>query len=85
LRTQASAEPALPADVSAFIENRDLCDHFRGEAPYDEERRQFIENSITELCTGTDAWLAALKLKYFGNALVQSALAGYEVDIEAGR
>lgn len=78
------AARALPADVQAFVEQRDICDHFRGEYPYDEERRQFLGKNITVLCTGTDARLAALKQKYLGSEAVQSALSGYEVDIEAG-
>jgi hypothetical protein len=36
------ADPAVPADVAKFKDRRDLCDHFRGEEPYDEERRAFL-------------------------------------------
>lgn len=81
----AQVESPLPADVQAFVEQRDLCDHFRGEEPYDEERRLFLEQNMIELCTGSDGQLAALKQKYRGNEAVQSALAGYEVDIETGQ
>lgn len=88
LSGMAYAEPekqALPADVLAFIERRDMCDHFRGEEPYDEERRAFLEQNMTELCTGSDRSLAELKAKYRGNEPVEAALGGYEVDIETGQ
>ncbi len=75
----------LPSDIAAFVEERDLCDHFRGEEPYDEERRQFLEKNIVELCTGTDARLSSLKKKYHGNQSVLTLLAEYEVDIEPSR
>ncbi len=71
-----------PADVAAFIEQRDLCDHFRGEEPYNEERRKFLERNIVELCTGTDSKLANLKEKYRGKAAVIKRLSEYEEDIE---
>lgn len=77
--------PPLPAEVTAFVEQRDLCDHFRGEDPYDEERRQFLDRNIVELCTGTDEKLAVLKRKYQDNEAVRSALAGYEINIEMDR
>lgn len=88
LSGMAFAEPErepLPADVLAFIEQRDMCDHFRGEEPYDEERRVFLEQNMIELCTGSDRKLAELKAKYLGNDTVRAALAGYEVDIETGQ
>ncbi|MFC7409209.1 hypothetical protein [Hydrogenophaga atypica] len=88
LSAMAFAEPEkepLPADVLAFIKQSDMCDHFRGEEPYDEERRMFLEQNMTELCTGSDRRLAELKAKYLGNDSVQAALAGYEVDIETAQ
>lgn len=74
---------SLPTDVSSFVEKRDLCDHFRGEDPYDEERRAFLEKNMLKLCTGTDAALAKLKSKYINNKLVTSKLNQYEEKIEA--
>ena len=71
-----------PADVATFIEQRDLCDHFRGEEPYDEERRKFLEKNIVELCTGTDSKLANLKEKFRGNSAIIERLSLYEEDIE---
>ncbi len=78
------AEPQqdLPSDVSAFVEKRDLCDHFRGEEPYDEERREFLIKNIIKLCTGTDKELANLKEKYKDNNTITEKMSTYEEDIE---
>ncbi len=77
-------EPAatFPQDVASYIERRNLCDHFRGEDPYDEERRAFLEKNILELCTGTDRQLAALKQKYSSNCAIMAKLEQYEPEIE---
>lgn len=72
----------LPADVRAFMERRDGCDHFRGEEPYDPAREAEIAAKATKLCTGTDAELARLKRIYAHNPAVKHALAGYESSIE---
>lgn len=76
------ARTVLPQDVQAFVGKRDMCDHFRGEVPYDKARRQFLIRKMDELCTGTDARLAALKKKYASDETVQSTLAKYEPQIE---
>jgi hypothetical protein len=77
----ASAAP-FPREVTEFMVNRDGCDHFRGEEPYDAERRAYIEESVAELCRGTDAKLAMLRRRYAGDPSVISALKGYEDRIE---
>jgi hypothetical protein len=41
-----NAASGLPADVLKFEERRNLCDHFRGEEPYDKERRKFLEENL---------------------------------------
>lgn len=79
------ARTPLPQDVQAFTRQRDMCDHFRGEEPYDEARRRFLIQQMDELCVGTDERLATLKKKYPDNKAVQAALAGYEPRIEYGR
>ena len=79
----AQAQPSLPQDVARFIERRDLCDHFRGEEPYDAERRDFLAKRIREYCTGTDAQLAALRNKYKSRSEVIARLSGYELAVEA--
>ena len=78
----AYAQSALPPDVTRFAERRDLCDHFRGEEPYDAERRKFLETRVRELCTGTDRKLLTLKSKYKASLHVLSRLNEYEPAIE---
>lgn len=78
------AQAKLPVDVARFIEKRDGCDHFRGEEPYDEERRQFLLKNMNELCKGTDARLAQLKRKYAGRPAIVGKLDDYEKRIETG-
>lgn len=88
LPVEATAIPAAPAaspqpaDVAAFVERRELCDHFRGEEPYDAERREFIGKNIAALCPGSDAALAALRRKYAGNRQVTDRLSRFELRIE---
>lgn len=79
---QAIAQNAFPPDVAKFVERRDGCDHFRGEEPYDEERRLFLLQNMKELCTGTDRQLAELKEKYAGQPHVMKKLNDYEAQIE---
>ena len=72
----------FPQEVTSFMVDRDSCDHFRGEEPYDGERRVFLMESIAALCTGTDAKLAMLRRRYAGDPAVIAALHGYEDRIE---
>ena len=61
---------------------RDLCDYFRGEDSYDEERRKFFEENLKKYCTGTDKELASLKAKYKNNKTLK-VLEKYEERIES--
>lgn len=79
---EAANGAAFPAEVTAFLVDRDGCDHFRGEEPYDAERRAYLEQSIAELCTGTDAKLAGLRRRYAADKDVMAALGGYEERVE---
>ncbi len=79
---EAYAQNKWPADVERFIERRDACDHFRGEDPYDGERREFLRLKVTEFCTGTDKELSLLKSKYRNDKGVASKLNKYETQIE---
>lgn len=72
----------FPREVTAFMVDRDGCDHFRGEEPYDAERRAYIAENIAELCQGTDARLATLRRRYAGDRSVTAALKGYDQHIE---
>ena len=78
----ASADP-FPREVTEFMVARDGCDHFRGEEPYDAERRAYIAENIAELCRGTDARLASLRRRYAAEPSVIAALKAYDDHIEA--
>ncbi len=79
----ASAQKtALPTDVQKFLERREGCDHWRGEEPYDDQRRAEINKNACELCTGTDAQLSTLKRKYKRRSDVLMALQHLESKIE---
>jgi hypothetical protein len=82
---EPKATSTLPADVAKFKERRDLCDHFRGEEPYDKERRGFLEENLSKYCTGTDKALALLKLKYERDEAILKVLESYEENIEWSR
>src|SRR5215471_20496803 len=82
LAYMAAAQSRFPADVERFIESRDICDHFRGEEPYDQERREFLHQRLAEFCVGTDKQLAELKQKYRSNKAVMEKLNQYEPQIE---
>ena len=69
-------------DVREFIEQRDLCDHFRGEPANGEERRKFLLKNMIELCTGTDKQLMELKTKHKADKAIMKSLSIYEADIE---
>lgn len=82
ISTPALADP-LPSDVQTFVAERENCDHFRGEEPYDAERKREIEAALDRYCRGTDARLEGLKRKYRnGPAAVRALLNGFEYPIE---
>ena len=80
LETQSAQ---LPEDVASFVERRRICDHLRGEGPYSAERRVELEQGTEQYCRGTDKELAALMMKYRGNAAVATALGELEGNSEA--
>lgn len=71
-----------PAEVAAFLERREACDHWRSELGYDEERQADIDWAICQTCPGTDAQLARLKKKYAMNRTVAERLSALEPNIE---
>lgn len=68
----------IPADVQAFIERREGCEHWAGEPDYDAERRKQIEEAVRELCTGIDMDLIKLRQKYARQPGAMAALAEFE-------
>ena len=75
---------ASPSDVAKYVEQREGCDHFRGEIPDppDEQRMQEVKREIRKLCTGTDKKLQQLKRKYAKNQAVLKRLNEFEEQIE---
>jgi len=63
----ATGIPAYPDDIEEFIDRREICDHYRGEEPYDVERPKFLAEQINKTCSGTDEELRELKNKYKDN------------------
>ena len=80
----ACVSARIPQDLAAFIERRDLCDHFRGEIPEpgDDARMDEVSFAIGEYCTGTDHELARLGRKYADNPTLIKLLSSYEDHIE---
>ena len=75
---------ALPADVRAYIEDREACDHFRAEpwpesdGAADRARRQAILDGIRTSCAGSDGRLAELKARYASDPVVSKLLAALD-------
>src|SRR5688500_19579268 len=80
----------FPADVRAFLDDRGLCDHFRGEpwpegdSAEDRERRREIVDGARAACAGTDRRLDALMDRYRKDPAIMRVLSGYETGIESG-
>lgn len=77
-----------PHEVRAFLDQRDNCDHFRGE-PWPEgndpraiTRRKGLLDAMATSCRGTDARLIELRITYRDDADIIGALAELESDIE---
>jgi hypothetical protein len=85
LSSAIAAEAQLPSDVAKYVDQREGCDHFRGEIPDppDDKRMREIEREIRKLCTGTDRKLQRLKRKYAKNPAVMKRLNEFEEKIEA--
>jgi len=82
------AEEKMPSDVTAFIEQSTLCDHFRGE-PWPEgdrseerERRVFLSAQVESYCKGTDEMLRVIRERYRDSGVVLQQLGGFEASIE---
>ncbi|GAB6197153.1 hypothetical protein [Lysobacter xanthus] len=79
---------ALPDDVRTYVDDRDACDHFRGEpwpetdSTADRARRREILDGLRTACAGTDARLAALKHLHADDARAMSVLADYDERVE---
>lgn len=81
-RHNGIADKEIPEEVKQFQKERDLCDHFRGEDGYDQERQKFLLEQMKTYCTGSDDKLKRLRLKYEKNKAVLNSLKNYEDRIE---
>ncbi len=79
----ATGVPDYPSDVEEFIDRREICDHFRGEEPYDADRAKFLADQIKETCSGTDKELRNLKQRYEGDDTIMQILNRFEEEIES--
>jgi hypothetical protein len=79
------ADESLPGEVQRYVDNREGCDHMRGEIPdpSDKQRMREVNREIQKLCKGTDKELARLKRKYARNPSVMRRLGEFESGIEA--
>lgn len=79
----ACASPTVP-DLDTFLQRRAICDHLRGEFPDppDPDRVREIEQQLDAYCTGTDAQLAALKIRYRDDAAVSKTLSALDPILE---
>ena len=78
----SQAAAALPPAIVAFRKQRDACDHFRGEEPYDKQRAAFLKAQLTKACKGSDRALAALRKRFAHDPEAIAALKDYEDRIE---
>ncbi len=85
--TSPVLKATMPEEVRAFVEQREACDHFRGE-PVDGEgeealaRLEFVQRQIFESCRGTDAELQRLRHAYADDSSLAKTLAAFEYPIE---
>lgn len=78
--TPLEISPQLPCDVLKFTEERDICDHLRGEIP---ENPEISTAEVDKYCKGTDKKLAELLTKYPNRPDIQETLSSYEPRIES--
>lgn len=77
----------MPEDLRDFIEQRQACDHFRGEPvegddPESTARRAFVASKIEETCRGSDAALARFKARHGADPEFLRVLNQFEDQIE---
>ena len=72
-------------DLELFLNNREICDHLRGEIPEpsDAERLKEVISDINKYCAGTDQQLKALKRRYADDPEVMATLNSFEEHIES--
>lgn len=67
---------AMPADVRAFLERENTCQHFAGEEAYDQERRVELEAADKRYCQGRERIFADLYERHHADCALREALIG---------
>ena len=72
---------SIHADVKAFQDNAEDCEHFAGEwdSSLPESRQKEIEAGIDKYCTAARQQQAQLRKKYPGNKQIEDILAEYDL------
>ena len=78
----STTKQSLPADILAFRDRREQCEHFMGEDGYDKARAAFLNRKVKQFCTGTDKQLASLRKRYAKRRDIVASLRQYEDEIE---
>lgn len=78
----ANGNTAYPSDVRDFIDRREMCDHFRGKEPYNEDRAAFLAKRIERTCRGTDEELCKLQQKHNDCDEIIELLSRFEEKLE---
>jgi peptidoglycan hydrolase CwlO-like protein len=78
--SSVQAEP-LQADVKAFQDNAEDCQHFAGEwdSSLSKSRKKEIEAGVDKYCTQAREQQKQLKKKYRGNKQVEDIIADYDL------
>lgn len=67
-----------PADIQRWIDRVNICGHFAGEEPYDEERRASLNKAAAEnRCDAVGCDYEALFSRYEGDIVYTGILTGY--------
>ncbi|ROW59103.1 hypothetical protein C3E80_17815 [Cronobacter malonaticus] len=72
---------SVQADVKAFQDNADECQHFAGEwdSTLSKSRQKEIEAGVDKYCTAARQQQEQIKKKYKGNQEVEKILAEYDL------
>ena len=75
-----------PQELVDFANRRKVCDYFREETPFPDQRERQLEVAagIKTFCSGTDRELSYLRGKYGADPAISERLAEYDAVIESG-
>lgn len=70
----------LPRDIARYVEQHQLCEHFRGEEPYDAAREREILRGITRNCRSLRRNHRRLSSKYRRDPVTLQVIAAHPVE-----